>query len=98
MADCFVTSPLSMASLQSPLSSTPMPLGASAAGGDALTPLSALGLGGGGGMGGGALMPMDGNQAAYMPPTSVPSSTALAVEAEPDDDGVRALQLLECLE
>ena len=46
-------------------------------------------------MGGGALMPMDGNQAAYMPPTSVSSSTALAVEAEPDDDGVRALQLLD---
>ena len=90
MADCFTSSPLSMASLQSPLSCTPMPLSAPAAGGDTLTPLSALAIGGGG-----ALMPMDGNQAAYMPPASLPSSTARAVEAEPDDDGVRTLQRLE---
>ena len=92
MADCFVASPLSMASLHSPLNSTPMPLSASAAGGDTLTPLSALAIGGAG-----ALMPMDGNQAAYMPPASLPSSTARAgeAEAEPDDDGVRTLQRLE---
>lgn len=67
-----------------------MPLSAPAAGGDMLTPLSALAIGGGG-----ALMPTDGNQAAYMPPASLPSSTARAVEAEPDDDGVRTLQRLE---
>ena len=48
-------------------------------------------------------MPTDGSRAEYVPPDSLPSSTALstarAVEAEPDpepdDDGVRTLQRLE---
>ena len=94
MADCFVASPLTMASLATPLSSTQMPSSASAAGGDTLTPLSSLAIGGGA-----APMPTDGSRAEYVPPDSLPSSTARAVEAEPDpepdDDGVRTLQRLE---
>ena len=94
MADCFVASPLTMASLATPLSSTQMPSSASAAGGDTLTPLSSLAIGGGA-----APMPTDGSRAEYVPPHSLPSSTARAVEAEPepepDDDGVRTLQRLE---
>ena len=94
MADCFVASPLTMASLSTPLSSTQMPSSASAAGGDTLTPLSSLAIGGGA-----APMPTDGSRAEYVPPDSLPSSTARAVEAEPDpgpdDDGVRTLQRLE---
>ena len=94
MADCFVASPLTMASLATPLSSTQMPSSASAAGGDTLTPLSSLAIGGGA-----APMPTDGSRAEYVPPDSLPSSTSRAVEAEPDpepdDDGVRTLQRLE---
>ena len=98
MADCFVASPLTMASLATPLSSTQMPSSASAAGGDTLTPLSSLAIGGGA-----APMATDGSRAEYVPPDSLPSNTALsmarAVEAEPDpepdDDGVRTLQRLE---
>ena len=89
MGDCFISSPLSMAPFSSTAglgqSAATTPLSASAAaGGDAATPLSAF-----------AIMPVDGNQAAYMPPASLPSSTARAVQAEPDDNGVRTLQRLE---
>lgn len=94
MADCFVASPLTMASLATPLSRMQMPSSASAAGGDTLTPLSSLAIGGGA-----EPMPTDGSRAEYVPPDSLPSSTARAVEAEPDpepdDDGVRTLQRLE---
>ena len=95
MVECFVSSPLSMASFSGMGRGAPAtPLRAPAAdaaapGGDPASPLSAFAIGGG------ALVPMDGSQAAYMPPTSVSSGTGRVAEPEPGDYGVRTLQRLE---